>query len=278
MKLQYKVIILSVLIGFLFLLAESFSRLFSNSSESFLSFLFSPLTTDENLFFNLTVLLLCLVFGILLAQVITRILKAKEIIQEQNVEKNTTLNSIQEILVYFGKNEEIKWANRALYEELNISEKDVIGKKIDIFQNYDIFPSDIITKALDLEEQKSFETRSSDGKYWYITIAPAKDEKNMVSGCVLMAIDITHEKVAEETRRKSFEQIERNIEQFASIIDNIRNPLSSIVLLTEKIEEKDVACQISMECDRIEEVISELDSGWESSEEIKKFLKKHNHP
>ncbi|WNY25706.1 PAS domain-containing protein [Methanolapillus millepedarum] len=276
MKLQYKVIILSVLIGFLFLLAESFSRLVADSDPpiTILDFLFSPLTTNENIFFSVSVLLLCLVFGILLAHVTSRILKAKEIIQEQDVQRNTTLNAIPEILVYFDKNKEIQWGNPAFYKELNILAKNLIGKKMNDLQ-YDFFPQEVIEEALRFGEKRSIEIRTENGRYWYVTVNPAKDNLGAGIGCVLMAIDITNEKIAEEARRKSYMQIESNIEQFATIVDNIRNPLTSIVLLTEQVADKNVAGQISAECDRIEDVISELDSGWESSEEIKNFLKKH---
>ncbi|MDV0446491.1 hypothetical protein MsAg5_03300 [Methanosarcinaceae archaeon Ag5] len=277
MKLQYKIIILSVLLGFIFLLAESFSRLVagSNPRMTVLDFLFSPLTTDENLFFNLSVLLLCLVFGVLLAHMISRVLKAKEIIQEQNVQRNTAINAIPEILVYFDKNKEIRWANPALYKELRMQSKNFISKKVDAFQ-FDFFPQDVITEALDVGENRSIQIRTETGRYWYVTVNPAKDDFGAGIGCVLMAIDITTEKIAEEARRKSYIQLESNIEQFATIVDNIRNPLSTIVLLTEQLNDDKNARQILAECDRIEEVIAELDSGWESSEEIKLFLKKHS--
>ena len=126
-----------------------------------------------------------------------------------------------------------------------------------------------INKTIDVEIQ------SRKGKYWQILSNPAKDENGNVTGYVLLAIDITENKRDEEMKRRSYEQLESNIEQFATVIDNIRNPLSGIVLLSEMSPDQKTAGQVVEQCDEIEEVISKLDEGWAKSEDIRDFLKKH---
>jgi PAS domain S-box-containing protein len=80
----------------------------------------------------------------------------------------------------------------------------------------------------------------------------------------------------DELKRKAFEQIERNIEQFAILVDQIRNPLAAIVGLAElKIDNGDVAEKIIEQARRIENLANWLEKGWLESEEVREFLKKH---
>jgi PAS domain S-box-containing protein len=80
----------------------------------------------------------------------------------------------------------------------------------------------------------------------------------------------------EEQRRKAFEQITKNIEQFAVLIDSIRNPLTVIVGLAEiKGDEiSEISELIIQQVGRIEKIIKQLDEGWIESERVREFLKK----
>ena len=281
MKLEYKVIILSVMVGILFILAETFSRFLShdpkNRTPLTLSFLFEPLMTNQGLFFVLIILLLCFVFGVLLASLISQVLKAKDIARQKDNEKNMILEFVPEIVIYITADDRIKWISRSFYTETNLTESDIVGKKLDEAAGQ-LFPQEqmnLFYNEIKVREMVDFEIRSLTGKYWRVLSNPSKDENGDVSGYVLLAIDITNIKRDERMKRRSYEQLESNINQFAAVVDNIRNPLSSIVLLTEIYENTETAGKVLQQCDDIEEVISILDEGWVKSEDIRNFLKKH---
>ncbi|WNY23973.1 hypothetical protein MmiHf6_12970 [Methanimicrococcus hongohii] len=282
MKLEYKVIILSVLVGVLFIAAELFSRFVAADPETadfteMLKFLFEPMTTNEGLFLNLVILLLCFVFGVLLARLINQVLKAKGVAKQTDIEKNMILDAVPEIVIYMTNEYKIKWVSRSFYTETNLTESDIVGNSIKELGDR-LFPSETINVMFEefLEKKDiASEIKSLKGKYWQVISNVAKNDDGEVTGYVLLAIDITANKRDEEMKRISYERLEANIEQFATVIDNIRNPLSSVVLLAETSRDPYASEKIIIQCDEIEEVIAKLDEGWANSEEIRNFLKKH---
>ncbi|MDR0767154.1 MAG: PAS domain-containing protein [Methanosarcinales archaeon] len=282
MKLEYKVIILSVLIGVLFILAEMLSRFIAAGPETVslveaLSFLFEPLTTSEGLFLNSVILLLCFVFGVLLARLINQVLKAKDVVKQTEIEKGAVLDAVPEIVLYITKEYKIEWVSRSFYTETKLEEADVIGNCITKVAKT-LFPAETMEPVFEefLEKEKiAIEMKTLQDKYWQIISNVAKNDDGEVTGYVLLAIDITESKRNEEMKRISYERLEANIEQFATVVDNIRNPLSSVVLLAEISSDQEASEKIIVLCDEIEEVIAKLDDGWANSEEIRNFLKKH---
>jgi PAS domain S-box-containing protein len=86
--------------------------------------------------------------------------------------------------------------------------------------------------------------------------------------------DITEMKHLEELKISALSQIEKNLEQLATLNDQIRNPLSVIVMLAERSsdpENRKIIDQ-AMEIDRI---VRKLDRGWAESEKVREFLRKH---
>jgi len=282
MKLEYKIVILSVTIGILFLLAEMLSRFISENSyvensTGAVNFLFEPLTTDQSVFLYLSILLLCLIFGVMLARMIRQVLKAKDAARQTDIEKNVVLDSVPEIVMYVNKDYRIRWASQSLYTETGMRKEDLVERYLDdVTKN--LFEAELVDeqfKILKAKKTLDIELNSKKGKYWQILSNPATDENGNNNGYVFLAIDITRNKRDEEMKRRSYEQLENNIEQFATVIDNIRNPLSSVVLLAETFENTEISDQIIRQCGDIEEVISRLDEGWANSEDIRNFLKKH---
>jgi len=275
-KMEYKIIFFSIMIGLVYILAEAVSR--HAVQMSFISFLFEPLITDTNVFVTTIILLLCLIFGVSLSIVVDKVLKAKKIAYQKDVEKNLILDFVPEVLIYIDKKYKIRWVSRSFYNEFNVNETSVEGKRLDSL-SFNVFSHEVPKIITDLHFSKnrniSREMRSANGKYWHIISNPAKDENGVLDGYVLLAIDITESKEQEEMNRLSFEQLESNIEKFATIIDNIRNPLTNVVLLSETSPDAKTAKQVIRQCDHIEEVIAGLDEGWSKSEEIRNFLKEH---
>ena len=282
MKLEYKVIILSVAVGVLFILAEILSKFAmmnpgTGNSSNATDLLFEPLTMDQNVYIYFSILLLCLIFGLMLARMVNQILKEKKTSKQKDIEKDMILDFVPEIVIYVDKGYRIKWASRSLYTETGLSKKDIVDKYFDDIA-LNLFDLKIIAEGIENFKANriiDIEVSSRKGKYWQILSNPSKDENGNETGHVFLAIDITKNKRDEEMKRRSYEQLESNIEQFATVIDNIRNPLSSIVLLADVSDDKKTADQIIQQCDDIEEVISKLDEGWAKSEDIRNFLKKH---
>ncbi|RLI84523.1 hypothetical protein DRP07_00830 [Archaeoglobales archaeon] len=83
-----------------------------------------------------------------------------------------------------------------------------------------------------------------------------------------------HEAKLFEMRIKALERIEKNIEEFAILVDHIRNPLAIISGTAElEIEDENVRKVITDAVGKIEKVVSRLDKGWLESEKIREFLR-----
>lgn len=78
----------------------------------------------------------------------------------------------------------------------------------------------------------------------------------------------------EEEKWIAFEQIEKNIEQFAILVDQIRNPLAAISLITELEIHGKAKEKILEQIRRIDALISMLDKGWLESEKISRYLRR----
>ncbi len=107
-------------------------------------------------------------------------------------------------------------------------------------------------------------------------ILPASDEIGLLQ---TLANDLAFANRAielDEAKRKAYRQIEKNIEEFAILVDQIRNPLS-IISGTAELEVKDEEVRrILLEgVGRINEVVKRLDKGWLDSEEVRRFLRKY---
>lgn len=86
--------------------------------------------------------------------------------------------------------------------------------------------------------------------------------------------DISERKRTEAIRKKAFEQIEQNIEQFAVLGDHIRNPLAVIVGLAG-IEDTPSSAKILEQAALINSTVDRLDRGWVESEKVRQFLRRH---
>lgn len=88
--------------------------------------------------------------------------------------------------------------------------------------------------------------------------------------------DISDRVHARQLQKNAFEQINKNIEQFAVLNDRIRNPLSVILTLasfSETVENEKIAEQVKI----IDNLVDELDKGFIESEKVRKFLVRYFH-
>ena len=99
-------------------------------------------------------------------------------------------------------------------------------------------------------------------------------EDGSVVRVVTIMRNITRQKQIEEEKKLAYEQIEKNIEQFAILGDHIRNPMQVIVGLAD-LEGGPNNEKIQHQAREIDRTISQLDRGWIESEKIREFVKKY---
>jgi glucose-6-phosphate-specific signal transduction histidine kinase len=84
----------------------------------------------------------------------------------------------------------------------------------------------------------------------------------------------THKNEIERLKSEAFQRIEHNMEQFAILNDQIRNPLQAILLNTEMIDEE-TKVLVSEQVKIIEKILDQLDEGYLDSENVRRFLRNH---
>lgn len=91
---------------------------------------------------------------------------------------------------------------------------------------------------------------------------------------LLIVRDISERKKLEEAREKAIWQINRNIEQFAILVDKIRNPLAVIAGTVEvRCDNDDVRRKVFEAVNKIESIITEVEKVWLESEDVRKLLR-----
>lgn len=103
---------------------------------------------------------------------------------------------------------------------------------------------------------------------------PVKDENGKPVWVMISFIDISEKKQIEIAKRKALGQIEQNIEQFAILGDQIRNPLAVIMGLSS-LAPGDITDRIIHQVREIDRIITKLDKGWIESEKVRDFIKKY---
>ncbi len=86
--------------------------------------------------------------------------------------------------------------------------------------------------------------------------------------------DISERRRTEESRRQAFDQIEQNIEQFATLGDQVRQPLQVITGLA-RMDDSRYSAEIAGQAAVINALIDRLDQGWIESEKVRRFLRRH---
>lgn len=118
--------------------------------------------------------------------------------------------------------------------------------------------------------------RRKDGGIVYLEInaAPVSAD-GAVIGVQGAGREITERKLMEVMRSEAFAQIDQNIEQFATLGDEIRNPLAVIVGIADLYCEEKYTERILEQAEIIDGIITRLDRGWIESEKVREFLRKH---
>ena len=192
------------------------------------------------------------------------------------------LDGISEWVLVLGPDGIVERSNQAFNEFMGARGRD--GNPWDIRQ---LFPAD--------EDWVMDEIRGviESGQSWSGIIQPVlglRGEKKMIRftalprrgtsedkpGIYIYGLDITSLVEMEDLKKKAVTQIEKNIEQFAILGDNLRNPLTAIVGLCDLLEEREPAEKIRARAMEIDALITRIDQGWIDSEKIRNILRKYH--
>jgi len=91
---------------------------------------------------------------------------------------------------------------------------------------------------------------------------------------LVSARDISERRMMEELKKKAFTQIDKNIEQFAILNDQIRNPLTLLMIYAEEMDSPDGE-KILEQITRIDKLVDKLDKGLLESEKVRAFLRRY---
>lgn len=110
-----------------------------------------------------------------------------------------------------------------------------------------------------------------------VDIEIALNRFSLKSGSYLLAVckDPSAKKETERIRSEACTRIEKNLEQFAGLNDEIRNPLQVILAIAEMSSSADAALLLD-QVKQIDRLVDGLDHGYIASEKVREFLKKHD--
>ena len=151
--------------------------------------------------------------------------------EEENLRLSLVARNTNNGIVMLDKNRKITWANNAFIQRSGYKLKEIVGKDSSYFDYPKATLEKVkeVKKALDKEEKISLEIqrKSKKGKnYWVdLNAQPLWDDKDQVSGYMLVEFDITDRKKNEETIRNLNTNLEKMVEEETSKNIDLSNSL-----------------------------------------------------
>lgn len=132
-----------------------------------------------------------------------------------------------------------------------------------------------ITRALLSTNHNRFEGafRNKDGRAVPVEVNLHLFTQDGQDVVLSIAREITERKRMEEEVRGAYQQIEKNMGQFAVLNDEIRNPLQGIIGFAA-LEDSPLSPKIIELAREIDRIVSELDRGWVESDKVRDVLKR----
>jgi len=175
----------------------------------------------------------------------------------------------------------VEWSNRAFNEFMGTR-----GEGDTPWDIRQIFPADTDEILEDLQEVivsgelrssivRSVQGQTGERRVIRFTALPRKEGDQRISSVYLCGLDITDTVEMEQIKKHAFSQIEKNIEQFATLGDHLRNPLTAIIGLCDLLNDRTTAAKIHARAMEIDTLITRIDRGWIDSEKVRNIIKKY---
>jgi PAS domain S-box-containing protein len=201
-------------------------------------------------------------------------------IRSQIKEKEQTIrilvNTVPDALVLLNDQGGIITMNESMHDRLGKDHDDWKGRDIRGFLKET--RDQVLSGALDNVTRTGTVVTIEEewqGKWFETRVYPVRTPHEEISHFVIQSHDITRMKDVEENlRRSGLEQLERDMEQFQILNDQIRNPLQAILLYLE-MDDTPHRAKIEQQVKIIDDLVSRLDHGWLESEKVRSFLMKH---
>lgn len=194
---------------------------------------------------------------------------------------NETLEAVIEAspvaIMDVDQNKMVRTWNRAAEKTFGWQKEEVVGRPLhlgDQGRSGYLLLMESLVEGRRIVDQEAEMVRK-DGAVLQVSLssAPLHDAAGRQEGVVSVILDISERKEAEEEKRRAYSQIDRNIEQFAALVDSIRNPLTVIVGVADMSDSPHMRL-VGDQAQRIEEIIKQLDAGWVESEKVRQLLRK----
>ncbi|MBD3381218.1 MAG: PAS domain S-box protein, partial [candidate division Zixibacteria bacterium] len=242
MKSEHKIILLAVSLGLAVWVLDTILDFLFFVKGDFTDLLILNLSVHE-IFMRLTVFIVFLVFGILMAKRAIRERELRQDLQKSGEEMAVTLKSIGDAVIATDKNGNIQFMNPVAESLTRWTISEAFGEPIE--RVFNIVNEQTEEKAPNPIERVLREGKvvglanhtvlvAKDGKRWPIddSGAPIKDDRGKVIGAVLVFHDITE-------RRKS----EKQINHLNEVLKAIRNVNQLITQVKDRDELLDGVCR-----------------------------------
>ncbi|HVP96354.1 CHASE4 domain-containing protein [Methanoregula sp.] len=191
-------------------------------------------------------------------------------------------NSIVDpVLVWRFSNEqgfgELIEANNAAVEILGYSRPELASMKlVDFLATENSTDHDSLIQQLISNGKVHFEGsyRTKQGTLIPIEVIAHTFDEFGEKAVLIITRDITERKDVERLKREAFQQIEKNMQQFAILNDQLRNPIQGIIGTADLMEDVHKEKLIRL-AKMINEIVCKLDQGYIESEKIREFLRKY---
>ncbi len=210
--------------------------------------------------------------------------RIEEVIRIERDRAEQYLNIAEVMIVALSRDGTVVLINRKGAEMLGASSNDIIG--VDWFDSY--VPPDVrdsvretfyalMDGADETYSSSTNEIITHEGKRflisWVNTII--KTPAGQIIGTLSSGEDLTLRKELEKEKTSLLDQIQRNLAQMAYLNDNIRNPLTIIMALSEIHLNVEATRKIHEQIEIIDDSINQLDKRWSESEKVLDFIRKH---
>ncbi|HEX2770358.1 MAG TPA: PAS domain S-box protein, partial [Geobacteraceae bacterium] len=157
-------------------------------------------------------------------------------------EKSLILNVSDALVLYYDTEMNILWANKAAGDSVNMPPVELQKRRCwEVWhQRHEPCIGCPVLRARDTEQPQEAETRSPDGRAWFIRGFPVKNETGRLIGMVEFCQDFTERKQMEESLRKAHGEMESKVRERTGQLTSLTAELS----LAEERERRRIATEL----------------------------------